>query len=388
MEFMVMATICLALGAVVGFLFGIRTSAKLRQEAAEFRERMASLTTANQNLLESKTELVRDGNLKNKDYETKIDHLLKELESRNKELIALKEQEPIRYADYEKRVESLNAAHQNVERERAREEKIKAQAQFDNLQGLKETWSRHEADSEEKMKQICQLRGIEYVDKEKFPFSGKPDNVVKICGEYIVFDAKSPQGDDLSNFATYVRREAELTKKYSKHETVKKDLFLIVPSNAIAEIRETFIPLGASRVHVITSDALLPILIQLQKIEEYEFAEKMSPEDRERIVTTIGRMAHVLKRRVQVDHYFANESISLLTDAENLPEEILKEAQVIERNSKLNPPLETRAKRIETASLSKENQRLTGRIEGQEIHIGPELVKAIEVTPLYKPTEN
>jgi hypothetical protein len=43
---------------------------------------------------------------------------------------------------------------------------------------------------------ICSRHTFDYV--EKVPFKGDPDNTVSICGEFIIFDAKSPKGEDLS----------------------------------------------------------------------------------------------------------------------------------------------------------------------------------------------
>lgn len=47
---------------------------------------------------------------------------------------------------------------------------------------------------------------------EKLPFKGEPDNAIKINDEYIIFDAKSPSGDDFSNFSNYLKNQAENTK--------------------------------------------------------------------------------------------------------------------------------------------------------------------------------
>ena len=346
-----------------------------RGTSAHLKAVTASLESTNLHLAQSKAETV-----------SKHDQMVQEKREVEKELIRLREQEPRRNEDYNKKIERLNETHQFVERERAREAALRTQAEVERLERQKETWLRHETDVEQRMRLLCQELGIAYIDKEKFPLGGKPDNAVLICDEYIIFDSKSPQGEDLTNFPAYIRREAEAAKKYAKYETVKKDVFLVVPTNAISQLKNTYLPLGAHRVHVVTIEALHSILSQLKKIEDYEFAEKLSPEDREKIVGILGRMAHGMKRRIQVDHFFANEFISVLTDAENLPPEILKAAQAVERSSKLNPPIEKRAKQIETASLAKEREKLNGKVESQEIHLGPELNSISEI-PLHKELE-
>jgi len=360
-----------------------RTLQSDQRELSDLRERMAALESTNKHLTQSRMDALAELEQKSRESESKLEQLRKDKEVVDKHLTALQEQEPIRIEEYNRKLDNLNVAYANHEKEREREANIKAETEVRRLKEMRETWSRHETEVEQKMRLMCQELGITYVDKEKYPFGGKPDNAIYICDEYIVFDSKSPQGDDLENFPSYIRREAEAAKKYTKNETVKKDIFLVVPTNAIGTIENTYMPLGANRVHVVTVEALQPILIQLKKIEEYEFAEKLSPEDREKIVTVLGRMAHGMKRRLQVDHFFANEFISVLTDAENLPEDILKGAQDVERTSKLNPPVEKRAKRIETEVLVRDQEKLVGKVEGQEIHLGPEL-NTITTIPLHK----
>ena len=46
---------------------------------------------------------------------------------------------------------------------------------------------------------------------------------------------------------------------------------------------------------------------------EYEFAEKLSPEERDNICRIIGKFAHTTKRRIQIDQFFANEFLDTLS---------------------------------------------------------------------------
>ena len=94
--------------------------------------------------------------------------------------------------------------------------------------------------------------------------------------QFIVFDAKSPANDDLSNFPKYIKDQTENLKKYAKHENVKKDLFLVIPSNTLSVINQYTYNIGDYNVNIITKDSLEPIILSLKKIEEYEFADKLS----------------------------------------------------------------------------------------------------------------
>tara|TARA_B100001564_G_scaffold131595_1_gene110233 strand:- start:87 stop:707 length:621 start_codon:yes stop_codon:yes gene_type:complete len=174
--------------------------------------------------------------------------------------------------------------------------------------------------------------------------------------QLIVFDSKSPMGDDTSKFNNYLRDQASNLKKYAKHSDVKKELFLVVPSNTTKSIKDFRIDCGDYIVFIVTVDALEPIILSLKKIEEYEFADKLSPDERDDICRVIGTFAHSAKRRVQIDQWF-NERI--LSDIEKagklLPPEYVKQVQQYDIAEKLNPPQEKRNKRIELSELKESN---------------------------------
>ena len=65
---------------------------------------------------------------------------------------------------------------------------------------MKRQWAEHEADVKNSIIRICDVNHVNYIDK--VPFRGNPDNTIEISGEYIIFDAKSPANDDLTNFPT------------------------------------------------------------------------------------------------------------------------------------------------------------------------------------------
>ncbi len=68
-------------------------------------------------------------------------------------------------------------------------------------------------------------------------------------------------------------------------------------------------------VYIITKDSLEPIIIALKKIEEYEFADKLSPEERDNICRVIGKFAHTTKRKIQIDQFSLTSSLSFSSAA-------------------------------------------------------------------------
>jgi hypothetical protein len=253
-----------------------------------------------------------------------------------------------------------------IQAERNREIEEKQQAEIDRLKSLKQTWLDHENSVKNRVQALCQKHTIQYADA--VPFKGTPDNAIKLCNEFIVFDAKSPGSDDLTNFPAYLKDQAEKAKKYAKLEAVKKDIFFVVPSNTLELIRQTVFTLGDFDVYVVSIDVLEPLLLCLQKIETYEFAEQLTPEERENICRIIGRFTHLTKRRIQIDSYFARQFMEMVLKCDSdLPDEIKKEVASFEKAEKLNPPSDRRTKAIDNKQLQNDVNQLSLEIESKGV---------------------
>ena len=268
-----------------------------------------------------------------------------------------------------KSIESTNTLQKNLQLEIARVNDERVEKEKEIQEKMKRNWGDHEKDVQRQIQLICNNHIIKYIGQEDFPHSrNKPDNCIEIMDQLIIFDAKSPANDDLSNFPKYIKDQTENLKKYAKHDNVKKDLFLVIPSNTLAVINQYSYNIGDYNVYVITKDSLEPIIISLKKIEEYEFAEKLSPEERDNICRIIGKFAHTTKRRIQIDQFFANEFLDTLSKTGSLlPREILESVIQFENAEKLNPPMEKRKKQILTKDLKIQSDKIKKEIELREI---------------------
>lgn len=276
--------------------------------------------------------------------------LEQKLKDTTRECIELRQNEEARKKEHSGTISTLQKITEQVRMDREKEIEESHAREMDRITQLKETWNNHQVNVKNSIRNICNKHAIEYA--ESVPFRGEPDNTIKICDEYIVFDAKSPGGNDLSNFPFYLKTQAEAAKKYAKQEGVKNDIFFVVPSNALECIRQNCHALADYNVYVISPDSLEPIILALKKIESYEFAQQLTPEERENICRIIGKFAHLTKRRIQIDSFFARQFIELVYKCESsLPEDILEKVSDFERAEKLNPPIEKRAKAINTRQL-------------------------------------
>ena len=308
-----------------------------------------------------------------KHEKTQNDERLKLVEiernSLKNENIAYQKAEEGRQKEVSKSIESALTLQKSLENEKVRLNDERVQEKADSLEKMKQTWSNHERDVQNHLQLICKNNVITYISQEEFPHPrNKPDSSIEIMDQLIVFDAKSPANDDLSNFPKYIKNQTENLKKYAKHDNVKNDLFLVIPSNTLEVIDQFHYNIGDYNVYIITKDALEPIVLSLKKIEEYEFAEKLSPEERDNVCRIIGKFAHTTKRRIQIDEFFAREFLDTLTKAgSQLPKDILENVIKFENAEKLNPPMEKRNKKILSKDLKEQVDKLEKEMEIREI---------------------
>ena len=371
------------IGIVVGLVvtFSLRMQ-KQKNTPEEYKEIVLSLEKKNSakeqevNTLEKNNEVL---NAKMESFEqlktekTQLDERLKNVEFERNILKTkttnLENKEEARNEALSKSLDKSNALLESLEKEKERLNDERVKEKGDHFEKMKKLWGEHEKDVEKHIQMICKNLLLKYIPQEKFPYArNKPDNTIEISSQLIVFDAKSPSNDDLSNFPKYIKSQTENLKKYAKHADVKKELFLVVPSNTLGVIQQFTYNMGDYNVYVITKDALEPIILSLKRIQDFELVEKLSPEERDDICRIIGKFAHTTKRRIQIDQYFADEFLDTLKKAgSQLPREILKSVIDFEGAEMLNPPMEKRNKNIFTQELIDKRIELSKEIEIRDI---------------------
>ena len=331
----------------------------------------------NIDITNAKTTSFEQVKTENTTLKEKLSNIEQERNNLKNENIFLKKEEENRNETLRKSIESTNTLQESLTNEKERLNDLRVKETEDRLEKMKWTWGEHEKDVENHLKLICRNHVIKYISQEDFPHPrNKPDNSIEIMDQLIIFDAKSPANDDLSNFPKYIKIQTESLKKYAKHDDVKKDLFLVIPSNTLQVINQFTYNIGDYNVYVITKDALEPIILSLKKIEEYEFADKLSPEERDNVCRIIGKFAHTTKRRIQIDQFFAEEFLDTLNKAgTQLPRDILESVIQFENAEKLNPPMEKRKKQILTKDLKAKSEEIKKEIELRNI---PEITTQIE----------
>ena len=345
--------------------------AKILVLEKELSERNTTITSLNKQLeiAAARAEDFDQIKLEKAAINERLSLIDRERDSLKSENIAFQKAEEGRQKEVSKSIASALTLQESLEAEKSRLNDERVQEKEDALKKMKLKWSDHEKDVQNHLQLICRNNVITYVSQEDFPHPrNKPDSSIEIMDQLIVFDAKSPANDDLSNFPKYIKNQTENLKKYAKHDNVKNDLFLVIPSNTLEVIDQFHYNIGDYNVYIISKDALEPVVLSLKKIEEYEFADKLSPEDRDNVCRIIGKFAHTTKRRIQVDEFFAREFLDTLSKAgTQLPRDILENVIKFENAEKLNPPMEKRNKKILTKDLKQQVDKLEKEMEMREI---------------------
>jgi hypothetical protein len=346
-------------------------NSQVSQLEKEIITREAEVQNLNKNLAVANTKIETFDQLKTE--KTQFEERLKQVEiERNNlknETTSYKNAEEGRQKEASKHLAAVVTLQESLDKEKERFNDERINDKEAHFEKMKSKWSEHEKDVQNHLQIICKNNIITYISQEDFPHPrNKPDSSIEIMDQLIVFDAKSPANDDLSNFPKYIKLQTENLKKYAKHEDVKNDLFLVIPSNTLEVINQFYYNIGDYNVFIITKDALEPIILSLKKVEEYEFADKLSPEDRDNVCRIIGKFAHTTKRRIQVDEFFAREFLDTLSKAgSQLPRDILENVIKFESAEKLNPPMEKRNKSILTKDLKDQVDKLEKEMQLREI---------------------
>lgn len=350
-------------------LFGWR---RMRQEAyqafAEFSQLVeqvqrlgAEQQTQREKLIASENSV---GHLTNENQALRADikPLRQRIEELSQENLRLRKEEEQRAREHERKIEQATQLYKQLDSDRRRldaERQAEVEARFE---AIRKAWSMHEEQVKQRLRQICVKHQVGFVEDHNL--EKKPDCVIRIGGEYVVFDAKSP-GDPSKpeSFNGYVRNQISELDKYAKQEGVRKELFLVVPNEVIAQVPQLIYQVPGYTVHVISTDALEPIVFGLKRLESYALVDELSPEEREVICGVIGKFVHLSKRRVQIDQHWAFEILSLLSKSKSLPGDFTELIAKYEKDGLYNPEPDRRGKSVPDDTVRERREEIERMIE-------------------------
>lgn len=289
---------------------------------------------------------------------------LKSLQNQKEELketvSEYKESDKRREKEFETKITMLDNSKEALEKEKVRvirEDEQKLQAELLERDRI---WNAHESSVLSHLTELCTEKEYEhtfrYFTNTKLPpdFDGslKPDFLIEFLGQYIIFDAKCTKSEDISG---YILNAVKSTaKKIKNNAKIYKTIFFVVPTIAVGSLKRSSFHESGSTFHVISPEALSPILAVLKRMSEYELAESMDPEERENIITAIARLDQHINMRNATDLLMTQSAADLIRDNRHLLPDISKE-------------VESKKQKMDIPKLKpSEILRLTSNIDSQE----------------------
>ncbi len=237
-----------------------------------------------------------------------------------------------RDTEFQDRIAKLEAAELSLKQERIRviredEDRLKQQEEArDRL------WADHENSVIATLTDLCKKPEFAFTAynntnlPEGFDGSLKPDFMVEFLGQYVVFDAKVSKAKSLQTYIT--KQVADTVEKVKNDDRIYKTIFLIVPANALSELKNHHYPVEGYSVFIISQEALPAILTSLKRITLYEFAEQMDPQQRENIVQLIAELDFHINLRNAADIILSKMGTDLLQKTQRVDPALAAEVAV------------------------------------------------------------
>jgi len=297
-----------------------------------------------------------------------------ELSNENSRFKSLEEK---RAEDQSKALGEFNQATKSAEDTKQRLLQEKEARKNEKLEKMKRQWQDHEKNTEEEMERLCSRLRINYIKNP--PLQKKPDNTIEIGGEFIIFDAKSPKTDDLNNFPDYIKSQAKTLNKYTSQEKVKKDIFLVVPSNTLEYISELRMTMSGFDVYIIAKDSIELVLVSLKKIEDIDLAGKLDPRDRDNLISVVSNFAYFIGRNGRINLEIGEYSVNLIEQMRTLvPKDFYEEIKNKVAGQTFNIAYDKPGKVEDTSSLQKEIQDQKNKANRLEISpLNPSIKKEL-----------
>ena len=170
-------------------------------------------------------------------------------------------------------------------------------------------WNEHESKVATRMIELCQTPEYQlpiYTNKnipvelvEVFGARFKPDILIQLENQFVVFDAKHSKSEQL---ATYISNQVKsFAVKADSNKLIYPAVFFVVPTPALVELKQTTFTEAGYRVYIVGLESLPVLLAMFKRIEGYALADKLDPAERENIVTALATMYQHINFRNATD---------------------------------------------------------------------------------------
>lgn len=310
-----------------------------------------------------------------------IDFLQKEKTALQEQLSKYEAEKKQNEAKQETLIKNLSHAHEKFESEQKRVIHEDEEDQKKKLEDRDRMWNDHENSVLSVLRDVCQKPEIAFpfFDNNNLPegFHGhfKPDFLVDFLGQYLYLDAKVSRSENLETYLkAQFKSTAEKLKKFDGK--IYKNVFFIVPTNAISSVRKRMEVIDGFTFFVISPESIEPVLTAYKRITEYEHIEEFDPEEREKIVEVLANLEHFIRNQNTANILFAQKAFDVLQKKEALSDDLLQQFSLELKNLK---PVKLKESDFKKMSESVEEQKKTVHsLTSPEVQVSKEDLREAE----------
>lgn len=258
-------------------------------------------------------------------------------------------------------INKLQNAEKALEKERQRVIENEATKRKIAEEERDRLWNDHENDVITTLNDLCKQPQLQFTSfsnsnlPDDFDGSLKPDFLIDFLGQYVVFDAKVSKAQNLQ---TYIDEQVKkTTEKMKKNDKIYPHVFLVVPTEAISELKKLTFSKDHYTFYVVSREALSPILASLKRISTYELAETLDPQKRENIINMLADLATHISYRNAHELILTKMGTETLERVARTDPELAEEVEQKRLEKKFAAPAPSDIKRIAT-SLTEQNAEI------------------------------
>ncbi len=293
-----------------------------------------------------------------KNVESDLKAVSKERDSLQSTLTKLEARREQQEKEHARGLEKIDAAERALKEERTRV----IREDEERMQQLNEErdriWNDHENAVIATMIDLCKQPSLQFTSysntnlPDDFDGSLKPDFLVEFLNQYVIFDAKASKAQSLQTYIDEaVKKTAEKVKKNAK---IYPHIFLVVPTEAISELKKLIYAKDEYYFYIISREALAPILASLKRISTYELAESLDPQKRENIINMLSELATHISYRNAYELILTKHGAETLERVSRMDPAIAEEVEQKNAERKVSQFSVSEVKRLAT-SLTEQN---------------------------------
>ncbi len=246
------------------------------------------------------------------------------------------------------------------ERDRVLQSEVKAKQMAEEERDR--LWNEHEVSVIATLVDLCKQPHLQFKSysnnslPDDFDGSLKPDFLIDFLGQYVVFDAKVSKAQSLQ---TYIDDQVKKTaEKMKKSDKIYPHIFLVVPTEAVVELKKLVYAKDQYYFYVISREALSPILASLKRISTYELAETLDPQKRENIINALAEMQTQINMTSATSLLTTKRGIEVLSRMQQADPELAAEVEQKSKEKTLSAYSPTELKRLAN-SITAQNAEIS-----------------------------